>query len=46
MHRDALDPKPTDLDVKTVLENQWLIQRRRKMYMVLVIWYVLHALMK
>jgi len=40
MHRDSLDPKPRDDSLESVLENQWHIQRRRKMYMMLVIWCV------
>lgn len=38
MHRDSLDPKPQDQSIESVLENQWLIQVRRKMYMILAIW--------
>lgn len=38
MHSDSLDPKPRDKSIESVLENQWLIQVRRKMYMVLSIW--------
>lgn len=38
MHRDSLDPRPKDDSLVSVLENQWLIQRRRKMYMMLIIW--------
>jgi hypothetical protein len=38
MHRDSLDPKPQDNSVEAVLENQWLIQRRRRMYHILHIW--------
>lgn len=40
MHRDNLDPKPADSTTESILANQWVIQRRRKMYMILVIWYV------
>ena len=40
MHRDSLDPKPKDDSVESILENQWHIQRRRKVYMTLVIWCV------
>lgn len=42
MHHDCLDPKPANSDVETVLENRWLIERRRKMYMILAIWYVFY----
>ena len=38
MHRDSLDPKPKDSSVESILENQWLIERRRKMYNVLAVW--------
>jgi hypothetical protein len=38
MHRDSLDPKPADSSIESILENQWLIQRRRNLYTVLVIW--------
>ncbi|CAM1503937.1 Fc.00g015280.m01.CDS01 [Cosmosporella sp. VM-42] len=38
MHRDRLDPKPKDDSIESVLENQWLIQRRRKMYILLAVW--------
>ncbi|KAF4975061.1 hypothetical protein FZEAL_8107 [Fusarium zealandicum] len=38
MHRDSLDPKPKDSSVKSILENQWLIQRRRRVYNLLAIW--------
>jgi hypothetical protein len=37
-HRDNLDPKPKESSIESILENQWLIQRRRKMYMYLVTW--------
>lgn len=40
MDRDSLDPKPTETSLETVIENQWLIERRRKMYMILAMWYV------
>lgn len=40
MHRDSLDPKPVDPSAEAALENEWLIQRRRKMYMILCIWSV------
>ena len=39
MHRDAYDPKPKDNSLESVLENQWLVQMRRKTYMVLAIMY-------
>ncbi|KAM0553842.1 hypothetical protein ACHAPJ_007188 [Fusarium lateritium] len=38
MHRDSLDPKPKDASVESILENQWHIQRRRRMYLLLAIW--------
>ncbi|KAF6840475.1 fungal specific transcription factor domain-containing protein [Colletotrichum plurivorum] len=38
MHRDSLDPQPASGDTEDVLENMWLIQRRRKLYMVLMTW--------
>ncbi|KAK3944540.1 OMPdecase-domain-containing protein, partial [Diplogelasinospora grovesii] len=39
LHRDSLDPKPSDPDdAGAVLENQWEIQRRRKLWMILVGW--------
>lgn len=44
MHRDSLDPKPVDSTAEAALENEWLIQRRRKMFMVLALWSVLPTL--
>ncbi|KAK7397815.1 hypothetical protein QQX98_012818 [Neonectria punicea] len=38
MHRDSFDPEPKDSSVESILENQWLIQRRRKMYTLLAVW--------
>ncbi|KAF7558346.1 hypothetical protein G7046_g5809 [Stylonectria norvegica] len=38
MHRDDLDPKPKDSSLESLLQNQWLIQRRRKMYILLAVW--------
>ncbi|RGP68635.1 oleate activated transcription factor 3 [Fusarium longipes] len=38
MHRDSLDPKPADPSLESLLENQWLIQRRRRIYILLAIW--------
>ncbi|KAF5677798.1 oleate activated transcription factor 3 [Fusarium heterosporum] len=38
MHRDSLDPKAKDSTVESILENQWLIQRRRRIYTLLAIW--------
>ncbi|KAM4059876.1 fungal specific transcription factor [Hirsutella rhossiliensis] len=38
MHRDGLDPKPQDASLEANLENQWLIQRRRQLYMMLAVW--------
>ncbi|KAL7937525.1 hypothetical protein V8C35DRAFT_331248 [Trichoderma chlorosporum] len=38
MHRDALDPKPTSNDVESVLLNQWQVEKRRHLYMMLATW--------
>ncbi|KAG5798737.1 hypothetical protein H9Q69_002225 [Fusarium xylarioides] len=38
MHRDSLDPRPKDASIESILENQWLIQRRRRIYILLAIW--------
>lgn len=38
MHSDGLDPKPVGGSAEAALENQWLVQRRRKMYMILYMW--------
>ncbi|KAM0347925.1 hypothetical protein ACHAPU_004424 [Fusarium lateritium] len=38
MHRDSLDPKAKDSTVESILENQWLIQRRRRIYLLLATW--------
>ncbi|KAL6809083.1 hypothetical protein GGI42DRAFT_230279 [Trichoderma sp. SZMC 28013] len=38
MHRDALDPKPTSNDVESVLLNQWQVEKRRHLYMLLATW--------
>ncbi|KAH7367294.1 hypothetical protein B0T11DRAFT_325578 [Plectosphaerella cucumerina] len=38
MHRDSLDPRPASNSPEDILENQWLIQRRRRMYMTLLVW--------
>ncbi|KAI1044784.1 hypothetical protein LB505_008756 [Fusarium chuoi] len=38
MHRDSLDPRPKDTSTESILENQWLIQRRRRIYILLAIW--------
>jgi hypothetical protein len=38
IHRDSLDPKPKDSSIESVLENQWVIQRRRRMYALLAVW--------
>ena len=45
-HRDNLDPKPKDSSIESILENQWLVQRRRKMYMYLVTWYVAQSIIQ
>ena len=39
MHTDSLDPKPKDTSMESMRENDWLIQRRRGMYMTLATWY-------
>ncbi|UKZ59143.1 uncharacterized protein TrAtP1_000461 [Trichoderma atroviride] len=38
MHRDSLDPKPKSNDVESVLLNQWQIEKRRHLYMMLGSW--------
>ncbi len=38
MHRDSLDPKPASDDAEAALENQWEIQRRRRLWITLVSW--------
>lgn len=38
LHRDSMDPRPASSDVGDVLENQWLIQRRRRLWVTLVGW--------
>ena len=38
MHRDGSDPEPEDDSAEAALENQWHVQDRRKMYMILVSW--------
>ena len=38
LHRDSLDPKPKSDDAEAVLENQWEIERRRRIWMILVGW--------
>lgn len=39
MHRDSFDPKPpADASPEVALEYQWLVQRRRKIFMILMIW--------
>lgn len=38
IHKDSLDPKPKGDDAEAVLENQWEIQRRRKVWMILMGW--------
>ncbi len=38
LHRDSLDPKPKTNDVAAVLENQWEIERRLRLWMTLVGW--------
>lgn len=38
MHSDSLDPQPKNSSAEAILENQWLIQRRRRMYALLTVW--------
>lgn len=38
MHRDSLDPKPAGEGAEAALENQWEVQRRRKVWMTLALW--------
>ncbi|KAK0626773.1 hypothetical protein B0T14DRAFT_117976 [Immersiella caudata] len=38
IHRDSLDPKPKSDEAGAILENQWEIERRRKIWMILVGW--------
>ncbi|KAK4101910.1 hypothetical protein N658DRAFT_448267 [Parathielavia hyrcaniae] len=38
LHRDSLDPKPRGGGAEAALENQWLIERRRKMWLMLAQW--------
>ncbi|KAK5997140.1 hypothetical protein PT974_02493 [Cladobotryum mycophilum] len=38
MHRDSLDPKPASSEVEAILENQWDIEARRHIYMLLAVW--------
>ncbi|KAK4205793.1 hypothetical protein QBC40DRAFT_2238 [Triangularia verruculosa] len=39
LHRDSLDPKPPPgATLQEVLEVQWEVQRRRKIWMTLVVW--------
>ncbi|KAI1056248.1 hypothetical protein LB507_001886 [Fusarium sp. FIESC RH6] len=38
MHRDSLDPKNAASSLESILEHQWLIQRRRRIYILLAIW--------
>ncbi|KAH6620697.1 hypothetical protein B0J18DRAFT_204613 [Chaetomium sp. MPI-SDFR-AT-0129] len=38
MHRDNLDPRPSSPSAEAILENQWLIQQRRRTWMTLVTW--------
>lgn len=38
LHRESLDPKPESDRLEDVLENQWLIQRRRKTWCLLMVW--------
>lgn len=38
LHRSDMDPKPWAQTAEAVLENQWEIQRRRRLWMTLVSW--------
>lgn len=38
LHTSSMDPKPWTQSAEAVLENQWEIQRRRRMWMTLVSW--------
>lgn len=38
LHRGGLDPKPKSDKLEDILENQWEIQRRRKVWCLLVVW--------
>ncbi|KAH7155022.1 hypothetical protein B0J13DRAFT_215231 [Dactylonectria estremocensis] len=38
MHKDSLDPEPKDWSANSIVENQWFIQRRRRMYTLLAVW--------
>lgn len=38
MHKDSMDPKPATSSAEAVLENQWHIEQRRKLYGLLAIW--------
>lgn len=40
MHDDARDPKPMGADFPTIFENEWLVQRRRILFMTLLSWFV------
>lgn len=40
MHDDARDPKPKSADFATIFENEWLVQRRRILFMTLMSWFV------
>ncbi|CAK7211765.1 hypothetical protein SEUCBS140593_001284 [Sporothrix eucalyptigena] len=38
LHRSSMDPKPWTQTAEAVLENEWEIQRRRRLWMTLVSW--------
>lgn len=40
LHDDAQDPKPPGADFPSVFENEWLVQRRRILFMTLMSWFV------
>lgn len=38
MHDDLLDPKPPSSKLQDLLETEWLIQQRRGLYMMIMMW--------
>ncbi|PKS12202.1 hypothetical protein jhhlp_001501 [Lomentospora prolificans] len=38
MHDDLLDPKPSTSRLQDILQTEWLIQKRRSLYMMLQMW--------
>ncbi|SPO05691.1 uncharacterized protein DNG_08378 [Cephalotrichum gorgonifer] len=43
LHDDALDPKPASSDLPAIFENEWHLQRRRILFMVLLSWDIHYA---